>query len=406
MDKTVRNLLLLVRVVVLVIVSFVMNPLYTLVRMNITVKLVLLAVLLAVVLVLLVIYLPEGIHLYYLATPLYILSDTLRGQSHFPDLAQDIVGFRALIYHQDPYPILGPALKTFGLDPYILHASTHPPTAYLLVAPVAFLPWPLASSLWAWLMVAGIIMAFRAYGLSWKASIGVGLISLLWPPVIWSLSQITVIWLLGAALAYRFRNDHPFLAGICIAIASMTKFMPALFIIPFMLRRKWSAVAGFLVFWAVMLVAILALWPSLIARYIESSQVAVPYNVSRDDNGSFLTVPFGLMGPAGIVIVAPVILSVLWAIHKVWRDDLKVWDLISYLSVALLPIAWIYSLLPLLPGFVLRKDKALWVLMLVPIVAPPFGELSRNFVFATIALYGVIVALGTLAPKSPLATIT
>src|SRR5512147_1383418 len=53
-------------------------------------------------------------------------SSALKGYVTGSDINQDIIGAQGLILHHDPYPILGAGVGAG-------HASTHPPTAFLLV---------------------------------------------------------------------------------------------------------------------------------------------------------------------------------------------------------------------------------------------------------------------------------
>ena len=80
------------------------------------------------------------------------------------DVVTDIIGFRALIHGDDTYPILGPELAKLGIDWDVEHASTHPPSAYLLVAPVALLPINWGERAWAFLMVVCMGISFWADG--------------------------------------------------------------------------------------------------------------------------------------------------------------------------------------------------------------------------------------------------
>ncbi len=54
-------------------------------------------------------------------------SMTLKGQAPHADVAQDIYGFRALMTNKDPYALLGPALKTIGVE-WKANFSSHPPS--------------------------------------------------------------------------------------------------------------------------------------------------------------------------------------------------------------------------------------------------------------------------------------
>jgi len=96
---------------------------------------------------------------------------TLKGQAPYSDVATDFYGFNALLTNKDPYAILGPALKTIGVHWKAPFASTHPPTAFLVVAPVAWLPWPISSMAWAWLMLICLCLSLRiGCGYTWDVS--------------------------------------------------------------------------------------------------------------------------------------------------------------------------------------------------------------------------------------------
>src|SRR5262245_43127578 len=152
-------------------------------------------------------------------------ASVLRDQILTTDVTTDILGFRALFYGTDPYAPIAVAAKTAGIEWDVSHASTHPPTAYLLVAPVALWPLTAAIAIWSWAMLGLVIAGFRCLGLSWEGAIGAGLLSLLWPPTSPSLAQLTPIWFF--AVTWVLRDTKPKAAGV-IALASFTKFYPAM----------------------------------------------------------------------------------------------------------------------------------------------------------------------------------
>jgi len=50
------------------------------------------------------------------------------------DIAQDYVGARALIHHEEElYPILTIAFEKLGIEWHADHRSSHPPTAFLFI---------------------------------------------------------------------------------------------------------------------------------------------------------------------------------------------------------------------------------------------------------------------------------
>src|SRR5207253_7410260 len=134
------------------------------------------------------------------------------------------------------------------------HRSTHPPTAFVLVLPVAWLPWKAAAAAWGVLMLMTIAGAWWALGVSAELAAALAPLTLVWPPAAWSLGQLTPLWLLGLALAWRWRA-RPALAGAAVGIASLSKLLPALSLAPLLVRRRLRVLLGFAVVWgaAVML---------------------------------------------------------------------------------------------------------------------------------------------------------
>src|SRR5919206_1888417 len=78
----------------------------------------------------------------------------LRGSGPPVDLVQDYVGARDVARGREAYPVLTRAYASVGLKWPAGHRSTHPPTAFLLVLPVAWLPWKAAAAAWMALMPA------------------------------------------------------------------------------------------------------------------------------------------------------------------------------------------------------------------------------------------------------------
>lgn len=295
----------------------------------------------------------------YLLVPYYVVS-TLSGTAMHTDIAQDFYGFQAMVYHTDPYPKLATIYQSIGYAWDLQLASTHPPTAFLLTAPVAMLPWRWASAIWAWAMLAAVVVSFHAYDLSWKNAFLFTAVSLLWPPVSNSLGQLTPLWLLGIALAYQHRNNRPFLAGIWLGFASLAKFLPGVFLILFIVRKKWSAVFGFGAVWVVAVLILAVISPNSISRYMEVNRLEGLATILRLDNAAFITSTLARFGWFLAGIAAALVIVVALANWRDWVLKKEItrrsWMLFSYLAVILLPIAWVYSLLPLLPDIFHRLN--------------------------------------------------
>lgn len=338
-----------------------------------------------------------------------VASATLRGKADASDVAQDIIGFRALVRQQDPYPILGPAGQDIGVEWQVLHTSTHPPTAFLLVAPIAFLPWRWAAAAWAWLMLALLVLTLRCYGVSWKTALGLTPVALLWPPVATSLGQMTIIWLFGLAAGYRLQSKRPLWSGMSIGLASMTKLFPGLLIVAFFLKRQWRALLGFVSIWLASLVILVLLHPGSIHRYLEVNRSTAPDMIWRADNSSLLLNSYRYGGWIGLALVLAFFLLIVWTNRDCLYDSEpfaspRLWRLLSYFTVALLPISWGYSIAPLLPivTFLVSRRKLSTMIVgswciVISCVGPMWGPYS----VLPLVLVNLLVGTGLLFDALP-----
>jgi hypothetical protein len=321
----------------------------------------------------------------------------LRGSGPPVDLVQDYVGARDVARGRDPYPVLTRAYASVGLEWPAGHRSTHPPTAFLLALGVAWLPWKAAAAVWMVLMLAALAGAYWALGAPAGPAVALAPLTLVWPPGGWSMGQLTPLWLLGLALAWRWR-DRPAPAGAALALASLTKLLPALSLLPFLLVRRWSVLRGFTIVWGAALAALLLLDAGAIGRYVTIVRTASREQAARGENSALLWAAdhnYGAVGVAvAIGLVAAVLVHALRRVRRLGRLDRLSWDGVGWASVALLPIAWIYSLLPLLPalarlvrrGGLLAAALAL-VTFVIPFLVDPFGLPGGiRLAFATAAL--------------------
>jgi len=334
---------------------------------------------------------------------------TLKGNGGPNDIAQDIVGFRNLVKQENPYPLLGPAFRELGLIWDVKHESTHPPTAFLLVAPIAFFPWKLASAIWAWFMLVLLFFTIRCYQKSWKATFGLTIIALLWPPIATSLHQFTIIWLFAVVAGYRLEKRHMMWSGITVGLASLTKYFPSLLIISFILKKQWRALLGYILVWIFSLVVLVLISPTAIYHYLEVNRTASPLTIWRDDNSSLLIFGYHLGGFIGIILICLFFFSISWANKSCFQDpelssSPKLWELLSYFSVALLPISWVYSLAPLLPiiiSLISRKKLSTMAIgyfcIVIPFCFPIWGIPS----VIPLALVNFSVGIGLLIDGLP-----
>jgi hypothetical protein len=345
---------------------------------------------------------PQSLPGNYLSTLRYA-AGALYGASA-TDLAQDVIGMRALVAGENPYTTLGPALQSLGLDWDLDFSSPHPPTAFLLVAPVAFLPWAQASAIWALLMIICWTASLRLLGANGRSAIGLGGLLLLWPPAATSLGQLTALWLLFLVQAYVWRQRRPAAAGIVVGLASMTKLSPALALLPFAVsRRGRHALAGFVLAWAAALSIVLALRPTTLADYWTANQTGVIGLIEQAANGAPVTIAWRLASVLGVLAWLLFLGAILWRNRAALvAGRPSAWMLGFYLAVAALPLLWIYSLLPLLPvagHSLLRRGAwgrvATLAALALSFVAPAFGPASAPYVGGAVLLFGASL----LAPE-------
>lgn len=345
-------------------------------------------------------YLSENYSFSTMSNNIKFSGSLLKLKTGLGDFAQDVVGFRALYFNREAYPILGKAFKDIGIEWDVQHVSTHPPTAYLFAAPIAFLPLKYMGATWNLLTIILIYFLCKIYGFSWKASLGLTPIAIAWTPIAWSGAQITLIWLVGLACAYRFRKSKLILSGASVGMASLTKFFPALGIAIFTIRKEWKALIGFILIWAIALTLIQSMNSSAIFQFINAN---IYHNnsidtINRVDNGSFFIHAYQILGISGVLMVFLFLASILYlnreALTKGKSDSLRTWMLVSYFSVALLPIAWVYSLAPVLPliyYFLSKKNLLLSALavivFIIPIYCGPFTD-SKNYISIILLLLG------------------
>jgi hypothetical protein len=302
----------------------------------------------------------------------------LRGKGPPVDLVQDYVAARALSRRGEAYPLLTKAYASVGLRWRAEHRSTHPPTAFLLVLPIVWLPWKTAGAVWAALMLAAIGGAWWALGARPEVAAALAPATLLWPPAAWSLGQLTPVWLFGLALAWRNRRDSRN-AGAAIGLASLTKLLPALSLVPFLVVGRLRALRGFAAVWVVALAALAAVDPGVIGRYVSVVRSVGDDQAARGENSAMLWAFAHHLGPVGLagacLLVAFVLGASLARLHSLGRIDEWTWCVWIWAGVALLPIAWIYSLLPLLPALwlCLRRGGMLGRALALPAIAVPFA---------------------------------
>jgi hypothetical protein len=335
------------------------------------------------------------------------IRDTWSGRGRPTEFVQDLIGARGLQQGTNPYPMLSEGAAQFDLAWPIAHRSTHPPTAFLLALPLASLPWNTATGWWIVAMLGVLVLTALALGLRY-AALPVTVASLLWAPAAWSMVQLTPFWLAGVVLAWRVQS-RPLLAGAVIGVATLAKLLPAIALGPFLWRRQWTVLVGFGTVWLVAL-GLLALLgaPDALARYLVLMLEVGQEQAARTDNAALLLAAPARWGWFGLMLAGALIVAVLGralmqlrGVRELGFTQFGPW---VWLTVALLPVAWDYSLLPLLPWLAV----AVWcgrplvaVLAGVALALPMLLWDADNSLLITISIAAAGLAIAGQAQGTP-----
>ncbi len=304
-------------------------------------------------------------------------SKALSGEPFNNELVQDIIGANALLNGGPAYPVLGEAFLDYGIKWDVKHATTHAPTAFLLALPLMLFEWVRGVQLWAWFGLILLALGLMALGVPLSIAIPCAVLLLWWQPVTFgAVQQMTVVIFALTAFAYRLRSSHPYVSGAFLALASFPKMFPAVIAFAFTVGKNYRALMGFMVtvLLGVLLIAIMN--TSAIVDYfnIESSA----YTIARTDNASPIVILSRLSIFAPLVLIALLGTPLKRGMSK--KDDAQVWAVMSVASVALLPIAWVYSIVPLLFPMVIlwQRGQIAYVIATLSLsfIFPPFGALS------------------------------
>ena len=135
-------------------------------------------------------------------------------------------------------------------------------------------------------------------------------------------------------------------------------------------------------FWIIALLLVVVISPAAIPRYIEVNLINSPNMIARTDNTAFLPSLMRFTGWPGLVFGVLFLAVVAWVGRKNWHT----WE---FLSIALLPISWIYSLLPLLPGMLKRPTVAAILALLIPLFVPSLGTITTQAFVPLFLLAGI-----------------
>jgi hypothetical protein len=321
----------------------------------------------------------------------------LLGRAAVPtDFYADYASAHALTHGRDAYaPMrtlftgLGPAWDVPGVNP-------HPPTTFALVLPFTLLHYGGALTAWALAMILALIATLRLVGVRLSLAVGIGIGLAITFPGAYGIANPVAIIGLGVALAYRYR-DRPAIAGLGIALAAAPKGSGLILAVPFLAAGRIKTVVYAAVYYCLFAAVPVLFQSNIWQRYLKEAPASVRYNENRPDSGSLLRLAHNWFGwPAIVSIVVIGIITV--AMIFVARDLFwpPVWAM-----VAALPIAWMYSLLTLVPlvaWAVTKSPRRVGLLAAVAagitIASPPVGLWTpMSYALVVVLTAAILVSL-------------
>jgi MFS family permease len=262
------------------------------------------------------------------------------------DVQLDFASAAALVHREDPYQVSAVLFDRYGIPSWgVAVANPHPPTTVAMMIPFALISYKDALTAWSVLMVFAIIWTIQLMGVrvAYAAPLGLAICAI-WPGA-YAIGNVAPVIGLGIALAYRFR-DHPLLAAAGLTLAAAPKASGLILLVPFVLTLRWKPVLWTAGFMGALALLPLAFYPATWSRYLDVGVTSITLNAARDDNAAVLNLAAKVGLPSWLAIGG--IIAVAVAAALLIRDSF--WPTV-WLIVALLPIAWMYSLVTLIPLF-------------------------------------------------------
>jgi hypothetical protein len=269
----------------------------------------------------------------------------------------------------------------------------YPPAAALLLAPFAALPSGLARALMFLAGLAAVLVALRLLGVEDWRCYSVAIVS---APAISSLAlgALTSFLLLGAALAWRYR-DNAVVAGVATAATAVLKLFLWPLAVWLLATRRWRAAvycaaAGVLLTlggWAVIGFAGFTSYPTLV-HVLEEVEASRSYSV---------VALLGVSGGAGTAVTVGLSLASvggIWLAARSRDGDRRAFAVAVLASLVATPLVWLHYLLLLYVPIAVYRPRVspLWFLPLVLWLTP---QAHANGTTWQIALaLGVVAVVG------------
>jgi Glycosyltransferase family 87 len=318
------------------------------------------------------------------------------GQGGAADIAWEVAAARGWLdpafSTYDPLTTLGPLI---GMNWAEDQAHSHPPFSIPMYSPLAALDYQVWLPWWMAVMISAIAISMRLMKVPPHLAYPLALAISATAPGRWALESSYPLAALLLALAWSYRH-RPVVGGVTMGLlASMRGTALLLFLYP-VIRRRWRVVA-----WAVGTVALLtlvaiAVEPGIVAGFLDGGRASVEQSLALDNQWTPQAILQRNEWPVVLWWLAVLVAAAIAA----RRGQHPFWVL-TWLSLALSPIAWFHSPIAGIPLLVVmwsggRLNQAL-VILVAAATAATTTAYSLNWL-AFVLLTGLGLVLGGRVP--------
>lgn len=319
--------------------------------------------------------------------------DTLQDFGVFRSAAVSVIHGRSP-YHEPSFA----ALSHLSTLPFV-----YPPAAALPFAPFAAFPQAVAGGLMFLVGVAALLGALRLLGVQDWRCYGVALAS---APAIntLALGTLTSLLLLGAALAWRFR-DKPRVTATATAFTAVLKLFLWPLAIWLLATRRWRAAAlsaaiGLVLLlggWAIIGFAGLGDYPSLV-RLVERAEGPLSYSVVA------LLGLHGAAATAATVVISLAGIAAIWLAARGADGNRRAFAVAVLVSLVATPLVWLHYFLLLFVPIALYRPRlsGVWFVPLLLWLTPATHSEGTTWRIALALGVLAVVALRTVFEGVPL----
>jgi len=323
---------------------------------------------------------------------------------------------KAIVHHENPYKAgflerQAEIQRRGGTPKTVISVPVYPAFALIAAVPFSLLPYRAAGVIYILLAVAAFLASLRLLGVTDWRCYGVGALS--WPVLHgFLLGAVTPFLMLGAALAWRYRQ-RVVTPALAVAAIVALKLFPAALVGWLLATRRYRVAALAAAFtivavfgaWAIIGFAGLASYPQMLS---DLAQISEGVGVSLVSG--LLALGVGdQVARAVALAVSAVLFVIAWRVARQPDGDRKAFSLSIIACLTISPMVWPhYFALLLIPLALLSpRLSALWFVPLL-LYAAPFAQTTGRAwaVIPYLVTLALIAGIALNDSRSPFLTVS